>query len=1220
MCGIAGIATFSHEGSRQAQPVVESMLELMRHRGPDDRGCRDLQDVVLGHLRLSILDLSQLGHQPMSLADGRYWITYNGEIYNYIELRKELESLGATFRSSGDTEVILHAYHHWGTDCFSRFNGMWALAIWDTDKKTLILCRDRLGIKPLYWCNQHGELAFGSEVKALAAYLLEKGKKLTLNNSSLATYVNSGLVDGLEETFFQGILRFKPGHLMVVTKSGVRRYEPYYQLPERALALRADLADMTNDQLSSRLHDLMASAVTLHSRSDVPVGVCLSGGLDSSAVAAMASRVIPELKSFTTWFGEGEEYNELEHSRKVVGSFGLDSHEARVDGGELLPKLGEMLWHLDEPTLAMGVFPHWHVMEAASRQVTVVMDGQGGDELFAGYDFYAPWFLYSRLASNDRASYETVLQGFSDNYGPQRAAQLEAEARNLLQTNASSNMPQHFPGRLDNFLLLELTQTRLPALLRYEDRLSMAFSIESRVPLLDYRLTELAFAINEEQKIGPGWSKYIMRQALDKELPNTITWRKDKKGFPTPFEVWAENGHKADIRGVLREPAGRLRTMMDPAQIEAVFQQWDHGQRNTWLLWRLLSLELWLRQYEARLRQELQRAQEQKREATVVQQTKHTAAVLDDAAEITAVNETQTVDELMALLQNQPGNAEAAWRLGNLMLKKGHLAQVGELLIQAAQFNQENHALHNLAGMALIQSGETQKALAFFQRAADVAPGNPSYQANLGKCMFLVEEWDQARQHLELALPHVRPAEAKEIQGLLDKIVGQHPEGVSASVQERPPLGQPSCLSIPPTPNPRQGAQANPYVDPDDISALAGHAVINGPSEIVGILERLVRHLRQVGVQSLSVNYGYNSWANYNCDINLDITKKPPQEAMRLVKALFHEALERFDVFHYHYARTYLPNLEDLDHLKQRDKKVVFSFYGNDQRSLEVYYYNQAKFLGYDPPKPYYLTVPLYNVHRMINRYADMIYSATGVPRGFFNQGTADTAQWDIKDKHHHLNLGLMDKDPDKLYVLHAPTDASLKGSGMLVGLLHECIDEGMPVQAISFGRRPLAEIKKLYAYADCAIDQVGAGTFGLFGIEMMCWEIPVLVYQTDLFRRVRNNPPVISITKENFKENILKLVEWKRSGQLKEFGHSCRKYAIENCDIARVGIPNYVSVYRDILEGKKVMQYINKSWYEEEFKLHSGFKSDFYRYMIENNVFQKIGTEIPQYDHKLYS
>ena len=296
MCGIAGIATFDQHQSRSSQPVVERMLELMRHRGPDDRGCRDLKDVALGHLRLSILDLSPLGHQPMSAGDGRYWITYNGEIYNYLELRQELEALGARFRSRSDTEVILRAYQQWGESCFVRFNGMWALAIWDDEQKTLTLSRDRLGIKPLYWCLRGRELAFGSEVKSLAAYLVENGENLTLNGSSLSVYLSSGLVDGLEDTFFKGVKRFRPGHLMVISKDGMRRYQPYYDLPGRALALREELAGQSDERLSRRLNELLADAVALHSRSDVPVGVCLSGGLDSSAVAAMASRVIPELR------------------------------------------------------------------------------------------------------------------------------------------------------------------------------------------------------------------------------------------------------------------------------------------------------------------------------------------------------------------------------------------------------------------------------------------------------------------------------------------------------------------------------------------------------------------------------------------------------------------------------------------------------------------------------------------------------------------------------------------------------------------------------------------------------------------------------------------------------------------------------------------------------------------------------------------------------------
>ena len=608
MCGIAGIYLREPGGGAELMPVLETMLEVMRHRGPDGRGSRDLGQLLLGHLRLAILDLSPRGAQPMSSADGQVVISYNGEVYNYLELRRELEAAGAAFRSRSDTEVILEAYRRWGLRCFARLNGMWALAIWDAPRRRLVLCRDRLGIKPLYYSLDQRCLAFASEVKALAAYRRLRGLELELNQQALQTYLQSGLVDGLDEGFFRGVQRFRAGHLMVVEEGRIRSYRPYWDLPALARQRREELAGLEMPRLVRKLRELLTDAVEKHTRSDVPVGVCLSGGLDSSCVAALASRPVPGLQSFTAWFEEGDEYNELDYAAQVVRRFGLEPHRTPVDGGALLEKLPRLLWYLDEPTLAMGVYPQWHVMEAAARRVKVVMDGQGGDEVFAGYDFYVPRYLYGRLLARDFKGYQRTLAGFYRNYGLERVERLGREVKQLYLSNAARHLPRVFAGELDNLLYQELTRTRLPALLRYEDRLSMAFSIESRVPLLDHRLVELAFALDESLKLGPGWSKHVFRLALDEWLPREITWRKDKKGFPTPFRLWADGVHRQAIRELLLEPGARLNSLMKADSLRDFFAAWEQGRRDEWLLWRLVSLELWLREYLPRLKAELERA------------------------------------------------------------------------------------------------------------------------------------------------------------------------------------------------------------------------------------------------------------------------------------------------------------------------------------------------------------------------------------------------------------------------------------------------------------------------------------------------------------------------------------------------------------------------------------------------------------------------------------
>ncbi|MBN1827855.1 MAG: asparagine synthase (glutamine-hydrolyzing) [Deltaproteobacteria bacterium] len=605
MCGIAGILRWNSAEDPEDRSVMERMLDIMDHRGPDDRGLLFHDGITLGHLRLSVLDLSERGHQPMSNRSNDCWITYNGEVYNYLELRKELEFEGETFVSDSDTEVVLRAYEHWGLDCFSRFNGMWALAIWDKRARRIVLSRDRVGIKPLYYSTEGSGFVFASEIKGIAAYRHLKNQSLQLNPRSLQTYIQTGIVDGLEDTFIAGIKRFKPGHMMVLNADGTRSYDSYWDLPARALEMRRDNRNRNENDLAEELSSILKNAVAIHARSDVPVGVCLSGGLDSSCVSAFARPHIENFKSFTSWFPEGDEWNELTYADQINKRFDISSFKVKVNGLELFDKLGNILWHLDEPTLAMGIYPQWHVMEAASREVTVVMDGQGGDEIFAGYDFYASRRLYSALTSGNYQSYRTTLNGFYDNYGIGRVNDLGQEVKQLYLTNSAGKIQNHFPGYLDNFLYHELTFSRLPALLRYEDRLSMAFSLESRVPLLDYRLIEFAFSIDEQLKVGPGWSKYLLRQAINGTLPHGITWRKDKKGFPTPFRIWADGILKEDIRSRILSDEPGISQLMSRKELEAFFQNWDEGNKNDWQLWRLISLDTWLKSYLKRLIAEL---------------------------------------------------------------------------------------------------------------------------------------------------------------------------------------------------------------------------------------------------------------------------------------------------------------------------------------------------------------------------------------------------------------------------------------------------------------------------------------------------------------------------------------------------------------------------------------------------------------------------------------
>jgi asparagine synthase (glutamine-hydrolysing) len=622
MCGITGIFRFDGQPPSPAQLVaLERMAQCQRHRGPDDSGQGVFGSSALAVQRLSILDLSPHGHMPMLSEDGRLVLIHNGEIYNYVELRDELRRLGHVFRSDGDTEVILHAYLQWGPRCVERFVGMWAFALFDASEQSLLLSRDRLGIKPIYVHRTPERLVFASEIKAIVAYLREMGEPVRANSASIATYVASGLVDGLDETFFEGVRRFPSGSNMLLRQDSVEERR-YWDLPAQAAALRASL-NGTSKVPWPALRDSLDEAVRVHLRSDVPLGVCLSGGLDSSAIVGLASRHAQRVKTFTIYFDDGPDFDEREHAHAVVERFGADASERLVQGGEFVDELKRIVWHLDEPSLALGVYPQWHVM-ALARQggVKVVLDGQGGDEVFAGYTNYAPQHLYGLLGSRPaRFPFEAMALGLNQGWGNARSAATSAVAMRLRPPVAASVAdkldaellapdlrpladlshdewrlwPRVFDGWLSNVLYWELTRTRLPALLRYEDRLSMAFSIESRVPFLDHRLVELAFALPDAAKRSAGWSKYGMRRALNGLLPRSIVWRRDKKGFPTPVGHWLRDERGAAALDLLRDPNRRSRKLLPQPGVDRFIREHLEGRADrSWQLWRALSLELWL--------------------------------------------------------------------------------------------------------------------------------------------------------------------------------------------------------------------------------------------------------------------------------------------------------------------------------------------------------------------------------------------------------------------------------------------------------------------------------------------------------------------------------------------------------------------------------------------------------------------------------------------------
>lgn len=601
------------------------MLDAQRHRGPDDRGTGVYGNTAIGQVRLSIVDLSPAGHQPLLIDGGRLAVVFNGEIFNYIEIRRELESGGVSFFSGSDTEVLLRAYDRWGTDAFPRLNGMWAFAIYDRERRRLVCSRDRFGVKPFSYALVGGEFLFGSEVKALLAAAPTLAEP---DDAYIARFLRTSISDDGEETFFRDVKQLLPGHYMEVDVSAgePRLAEPvrYWAFDAEAVRDRYDFSDP-----AGQLRELLEDSVRLRLRADVPVGTCLSGGLDSSSIVALASRRLRgPVWTFSAIYPQPE-YDESRFVRLMNESFPTVPHEVFPEPERLLDVLPRLVWHQDMPSAGPGLYSQWHVMESAHGQVKVLLDGQGADELLGGYLPYLVDYVRSRgrsalgnpsqlsrlvreaRAANQRLGgdllRQLVLSFLSE---PQKRALRtvrgskhggEVREEYLAQWQLEGDPFQvegPFADRLDNALYDALFRRSLPSLLRYEDRNSMAFSIEARTPFLDYRLVEFGLALPFDEKIDGEWTKSVLRRAMDGTLPPEITWRRDKKGYPTPFAVWLKDEFRADAEEIIRSESFRQRGIFDPATVDRLWKEHLEGVKdNSWNVWRWLTLELWYRTF-----------------------------------------------------------------------------------------------------------------------------------------------------------------------------------------------------------------------------------------------------------------------------------------------------------------------------------------------------------------------------------------------------------------------------------------------------------------------------------------------------------------------------------------------------------------------------------------------------------------------------------------------
>jgi asparagine synthase (glutamine-hydrolysing) len=618
MCGIAGIVRLDPTETVD-EARLKRMRDVLRHRGPDGEGLWIEGPVGLGHRRLAIVDVAG-GHQPMATEDGSAWIVYNGEIYNHPALRPELEARGHRYRTRSDTETILHLYEELGDRCVERLQGMFAFALWDRTRRTLLLARDRLGIKPLYYAMTDDELLFASEIKAILA---AGGMRPRFNEAVLPEFLARRFVSG-EETFFLGVKKLLPGRTLSWSDAGGFRERRYWRVPTATDASSARLPECA-DELRVRLETTIRS----HLMSDVPLGVFLSGGLDSSGLAALMAPMVQEpIRTFAVGFDEPEA-NELPYARLAARSVGAEHREIVLSPAEFFHAWPRLLWHEDEPIAHESSIPLHFVSALARDHVKVVLTGEGADELFLGYNWYrvTAWnqrlgrWYWALMPAAIRAQIRRLIQSVPSSVRHLRRTflALDAEPRSLLFENftifsddlrrsllrpdlaavdpyaeALRLYHEAVGGPLERASYADL-QTYLVELLMKQDQMSMAASIESRVPFLDHALVEYIVAMPAHLKVR-GWrTKAVLRRALQSRVPREILTR-PKMGFPVPFGRWLRGPFWPIVEEFVLGPRSLARGLFDPSRLRALAEEHRAGsQRHDARLWLLINLEIWQR-------------------------------------------------------------------------------------------------------------------------------------------------------------------------------------------------------------------------------------------------------------------------------------------------------------------------------------------------------------------------------------------------------------------------------------------------------------------------------------------------------------------------------------------------------------------------------------------------------------------------------------------------
>lgn len=658
MCGITGLVDFGGNGIEPG--TLQAMTDRLAHRGPDGEGmvlswrrddgfehtpalrCDQVSvdnpvRVGLGHRRLAILDLSTQGHQPMSTPDGKAWVVFNGEIYNHQALRDSLLAAGHVFRSRTDTEVLLHAYQHWGTSVLDRLDGMFAFAIWDAAEGRLFCARDRLGIKPFYYACPPGRFVFASEIKAILAC---DSVPATADDEAVLAYLVQSSCDYAERTLFKHVKALPAAHaLQLNVHSGCLRTWPYW-------ALSPEISEsVSDDERIETLRAMLMTSTRTHLVSDVRVGSCLSGGLDSSTVVSLigklrrdepdaAAATGAQLFTFTSCFDKAA-FDERTYALSVAHAVGATPHLVHPTAADFWSDFSRMAWHQDMPFGGLSYYAQWRVMrEAHDSGVKVLLDGQGGDEVFGGYAKFRYAYMASLLRSGrlQHLTSEAVrMVRQADRYvldlrngyrylprALRRLFNVDAALRRALRADWGTVMTaestpatrwwRHASGAAARSDTCSLTQRiqiddimldTLPQLLRMEDRSSMAFSLEARVPLLDHRLVEYGIGLPDRLKIHQGWSKFAVRQAMRNLMPDEVRLRTTKLGFAAPDRDWIAEDLRPQVRELLHDDQ-RCRNYVDPQVLRDWYDSPAAATANTesYLgLFRVLSLEMWMRAF-----------------------------------------------------------------------------------------------------------------------------------------------------------------------------------------------------------------------------------------------------------------------------------------------------------------------------------------------------------------------------------------------------------------------------------------------------------------------------------------------------------------------------------------------------------------------------------------------------------------------------------------------